>query len=154
MLFDRIQAKKIAMFDFTKNHTFVDVADMTSQYVDTNITVSDLAAAVFEGDLAEELPDQVTICVTVFADMGFVTVPYKGWPTYPWRHLPTWAFMNDTGHLNLSLSLQMVTDMRKGFWEGNEKMSMQLNTGVKDSNFWPFHGKLLLAFFKTRILNF
>ena len=37
MLFDGIQAKKIAMFDFTKNHTFVDVADMTSQYVDTNI---------------------------------------------------------------------------------------------------------------------
>ena len=129
------------MFDFSKKYTFVDIANRTSAFEETNTTVSSLAAAVFTGDLDEDLPDQVTICVTVFADLGFVLNSYKHiWPS---RTLPTWAFMNDTGHMNLSLNLGMWTDLRKGWWEGNEKMWLYMSHG---GDLTETYGKLLTAY--------
>ena len=132
MSIPQMYGKKISMFDFTKEHTFVDIANRTS---DPKTTVSDLAAVIFEGDLDEDLPDEVTICVTVFADLGFVVGSS--------RTFPTWAFMNETGSLNLSLSLGFWPYLQKGWWEGNEKMWLDMQTGDASSD--PIYGKLLPA---------
>ena len=58
-------ATKIGMFDFTnRNSTVCAWSDGLNNYTST-----ELAAAIFQGDTKEPLPDQVTICISTYVDI-------------------------------------------------------------------------------------
>ena len=67
------------------------------------VRIEDLPAAVFRGNRTEKIPNQVTICSTIYFDLDDAQVLANNWS--PRRH-PVWAFSDPDGKVNMSFDLQ------------------------------------------------
>ena len=95
-------ANPIGMFDFNNRNS----SQLGSQFTNSNSTITDVAAAIFKGDIKETFPEKVTICNTIYADLDDLEIRLDGSDWYLERAYPTWAFVNDNGKANLSLLVE------------------------------------------------
>ena len=72
-----------------------------------SVGIQDLPAAVFRGNNTGKIPDQVTICSTIYFDLDDAQVLANNWS--PRRH-PVWAFSDQDGKVNMSFYLQQGND--------------------------------------------
>ena len=103
----------IGMFDFTQRN----LSSCSSNTYEASI--DNLAVAVLRTDTAKELPEQMTICSTIFLDIDDCD-----------RNYPTWALQDLAGRANLS-----VTVARRALG-GGEVSSPDNNTEI--SHRWSF----------------
>ena len=92
------KSEKIGFFDFSKANS--TLKNINSQEDLKEKKISQLAAAVFEGEPDAPLPDEVTICVTIYIDLDDAGDKFS-------RVFPTWAFVGDEGQLNLTLRVPL-----------------------------------------------
>ena len=67
------------------------------------IGIEDLPAAVFRGNRTEKIPNQVTICSTIYFDLDDAEVLANNWSP---RYHPVWAFSDPNGKINMSFYLK------------------------------------------------
>ena len=118
-------ARRIGMFDFNNRNATKCVKNIWP--IASNSSVTDLAAAIFKGDKIGILPDKVTICSTIYADLDdcdsgtYQTHPYNSPRIYP-----TWAFVDESGKVNLSLKVHGIMDKRRH--PGKEELFLEMGT--------------------------
>ena len=97
-------ARKIGMFDFNNRNSSRCVRN-----VETNLTVTDLAAGILKEDIKERIPEKVTICSTIYADIDDCDFfKFKSDPNRVYSYLrkyPTWGFVDESGKANLSVTV-------------------------------------------------
>ena len=97
-------ARRIGMFDFNNRKSSRCVRN-----VETNLTVTDLAAAILKEDIKERIPEKVTICSTIYADADDCDFfKFKSDPNTVYSYLrkyPTWGFVDESGKVNLSVTV-------------------------------------------------
>ena len=94
-------ADRIGMFDFNDRNSSRCRKNMEYGMVWDNTTVDEYAHAVFKEDIKEKLPEKATICLTIYTDLD--DCEGNG---YGGRKYPTWAFVNESGRVNLSLVVE------------------------------------------------
>ena len=94
--------------------------DFRSSGSNSNLTIDEVAAAVFKGDIDKKLPPRITICSSIFADLdaGQVT-SYDSMRGYP-----TWGFLDQDRRVNLSLGLSHQVWSKTGV----DKFSLNMGT--------------------------
>ena len=118
-------AKSIGMFDFNNRNASKCVKNVWP--IASNSSVTDLAAAIFKGEKEEILPDKVTICSTIYADLDDCdSGGYGSYPYSPARIYPTWGFVDENGRVNLSLKVHGIMDMRNP--AGKEELFLEMGT--------------------------
>ena len=121
------------MFDFTnRNSTVCALSDGLNNY-----TITELAAAIFQGDTKEPLPDQVTICISTYVDIEDCDQEYF---PYMAQTFPLWSFADENGGVNISLKLSAK-------WLTYEYRLVQLvfsNNNKDPFNYGNIEGRLLL----------
>ena len=135
-------ADRIGMFDFNdRNSSRCQRRLLSYSKPFDNTTVNELAHAVFKEDIKEKLPEKVTICSTIYTDLD--DCEGGGWGGA--RMYPTWAFVNESGRVNLSLLVQPYPYKKR---ENAEDLYLQMSTETIMSEDLPiFHslGKLQLS---------
>ena len=130
-------ASRIGMFDFNNRNASRCVRK--GSYHDPvswnwkaarNDSVTDLAAAILKED-KEIIPERVTICNTIYADIDDCDTIYNYLDNHETiytniRMYPTWAFVDQSGKVNLSLNVETNKWRR-------EKLTFQM--GAADQTF-------------------
>ena len=70
-----------------------------------SVGIQDLPAAVFRGNNTGKIPNQVTICSTIYFDLDDAQVEESNWS--PRMH-PVWAFSDQDGKVNMSFYVQQA----------------------------------------------
>ena len=110
--FGQIAGEKMGFFDFSQGISATEPQD----------TVEGLSYALFKGNLDEELPDQVTICLSLYLDLD----DRDGVPDGKFRDYAGWAIVDDQGKINASFSPRLYTYMARGLYFGQDQVEHRL----------------------------
>ena len=128
------------MFDFV-NRNVIRCTPNVNNLHSFNSTASDFAAAILKEAPKKVLPDKVTICESIYADLEDCDMVY-----------PTWAFVNEQGKINLSLTVHTLYDK---WTTGDDRLLFYMET-EKKSNPEQYHsasydiGRLQLSISKFK----
>ena len=107
-----IAGEKMGFFDFSQGISATGPQD----------TVEGLSYVLFKGNLAEKLPDQVTICLSLYLDL----TDRDGFPDGNYRDYAGWAIKDDQGKLNASFSPRLYTYMARCCYSGQDQVEHRL----------------------------
>ena len=114
------EARKIGLFDFYQRDSVRLMKDFISSWSNSSLTIDDIAAAVFKGEVNKKIPPKMTICSSIFADLDAGQLMSYG----SMRAYPTWAFVGQDRKMNLSLSLGHQVWHEKGV----DKIDLNMGT--------------------------
>ena len=74
-----------------------------------NETVSEQRVLFYDGDVEEEVPDKVTICMSFFSSLDRGDIVESSGKNYSRREFPIWSIVDDNGMPNVTFYMRIAS---------------------------------------------